>query len=98
MIKPLKYYSDIHECINKHIIKIELKNSPKPKSLLILGMIARNNNTDDFFLSLVGMCFANTIYYRQRSLRSKANTNSYKRLKNKISSDQRSMKYIAVRE
>ena len=97
MIKPLKYYSDIHEYVNRRM-KIELKNSPKPKSLLILGMIARRNNTDDIFLSLVGMRFANTIYYRQRSLGSKANRNPYKRLKNKASSDQRSMKRIAVRE
>lgn len=96
MIKPLKYYSDIHEYVNRHM-KIELKNSPKPKSLLILGMITRSNNTDDIFLSLVGMRFAKTIYYSQRSLGSKVNINSHKRLKNKASSDQRSMKHIAVR-
>lgn len=97
MIKPLKYYSDIHGYVNRHM-KIELKNSPKPKSLLILGMIARSNNTDDIFLSLAGMCFANTIYYRQRSLNRKVNRNFYKKLKNEASSNQRSMKHIAVRE
>ncbi len=96
MIKPLKYYSDIHEYVSKYI-KTELKKLPKPKSLLTLGMITKSNNTDNIFLVLIGMHFARTICYRQRSLSYKAHTNSYKRLKNKASSNQRSMKYIAKR-
>ena len=76
----------------------KLKERPKPKSLLLLGMITRSNAVDDIFLSLVRMRFANTIYYRRRSLINKANRNSYMRLKNKANSNQRSMKHVAIRE
>lgn len=75
----------------------KLKERPKPKSLLILGMITKSNNAGNIFLLLIGMHIARTICYRQRSLSYKAHTNSYKRLKNKASSNQRSMKYIAKR-
>ena len=81
--------------LNRKVKK--LKETKGLNSLLALAMLEKYNNTGSLFLSLIGMHFARSICYRQRSLSYKAHTNSYKILKNKASSNQRSMKYIAKR-